>query len=124
MRLLTALLLEAVLPGPQILMALGNYVGEEPPPPTPRVGERAIVVFGLLVACIAGLVWLSNRPKYRLRRNPTAYAKAWDALIDAEHRGASQAELRRLRADVDEAKRQSRMRWKDETETTVYDDER
>lgn len=133
MNLLTAIVLEPILPGPQILFALasqrrrqpapalGNYVLEVPEVPAAGQG---LLVLGLLVAGIAGLIWIGSRPMRRLRRNPTAYAKAWEALIDAEHAGATKAEINRLRAEVDEAKRKSRERWKDETETTVYEDER
>jgi hypothetical protein len=134
LNLLTAIALEPFLPGPQILLALasqrrkaaaaglGNYVVEVPEVPAAGQG---LLMLGFLVAGIAGLVWYSQRTTGRLRRNPTPYVEAWEAFLEAERKGASPAELRRLRQAVDEARRKSRERWKDdETETTVYGDDR
>ena len=152
MNLLSALVLEAILPGPQLLMALGNYVSADEfeigggtfrcPPGSQRVGDTCLVAGGAAVPPIyvgggssgsnwsipglaviglgvAGLIWWwsrSARPsrRRRLRRNPTPYTKAWKALIDAEHAGAPESELRRLRTRIEEERERSRSRWADD----------
>lgn len=117
MNLLAALALEPILPGPQILMALGNYVGEAPPTTSDqRIGIGTVV---FLAVAIGGFVWWSSRQPLRrnprrLRRNPTEYTRAWEALIDAERRGESPTRIHQLRMDLELARDKVRARWRDD----------
>ena len=121
------------LPGPQSLVLLGNYSGETERPFSGPFWTGTQLVGGLFTIWVAWQAYKAvfGKKKNGLRSNPargawsvkTPYSVAMEEYLEAEERGVSQSELKRLWRCVQKAREYGRKYPAGDPERWVYSEE-